>query len=64
MWCLETIKNLNEAACQRHAKGENISLSFSDVGINNSKPSKKIIPKVKSSLCCVKQMDFDFYKND
>jgi hypothetical protein len=52
MWCLETIKALNEAAVRRSRKGENMLLAFSDVGINKTTPKKvKTEKKLSIPLC-------------
>ncbi len=52
MWCLETIKALNEAAVERSRKGGNILLAFSDVGINKIMPKEvKTEKKLSIPLC-------------
>lgn len=50
MWCLETIKALNEAAVKRSRKGENMLLAFSDVGINKTTKPKEAKAEEKLSI--------------
>lgn len=50
MWCLKTIKALNEAAVERSKKGESIISAFSDVGINKSSKPKETKTDEKMSI--------------
>lgn len=53
MWCLETIKSLNEAAFNRFEKNEKVTLAFSDVKINSGSSKKKTETKSLNDLVCM-----------
>jgi len=63
MWCLETIKKLNEAAAKRHEVNENVSLAFRDVGINSKVKKNNLKPKSLDDLVCVTKCKSSFWND-
>ena len=63
MWCLETIKKLNEAAAKRHEANENVSLAFRDVGINSKVKKNNLKPKSLDDLVCVTKCKNSFWND-
>ncbi len=63
MWCLETIKKLNEAAVKRCESNENASLAFRDVGINSKVKKNNLKPKSLDDLVCVTKCKSSFWND-